>query len=142
MIYSAIVRFPIDTVDFDDIESTASASSTDSSASQKAFLEILDREAPAKEFAQVKKEAKQRKPSDQPVWPESYYAWVANISTSAICLDPLKTEQCVRRLCCGHVFHSSCIVPWYLRKHYLCPLCTLPYITSECEGSEHSIVET
>ncbi|KAK7216852.1 hypothetical protein V2G26_004855 [Clonostachys chloroleuca] len=113
----------------DDIESTASASSTDSSGSQKPSLVMLDREAPAKDFAQVKEEAKQRKPGDHPVWPDSYYA-------CAICLDSLKTEQWVRRLCCGHVFHSSCIVPWYLRKHYFCPLCTLPYITEECEGSE------
>ncbi|CAI6094827.1 unnamed protein product [Clonostachys chloroleuca] len=35
---------------------------------------MLDREAPAKDFAQVKEEAKQRKPGDHPVWPDSYYA--------------------------------------------------------------------
>ncbi|CAH0057668.1 unnamed protein product [Clonostachys solani] len=122
----AITRCP---TECDDIESTISASSAASSASQKPALERLDREAPAKDFAQVKEEAKHRKPGDQPVWPDSYYA-------CAICLDPLKAKQSVRRLRCGHVFHSSCIVPWYLRKHHFCPLCTLPYITEECEGSD------
>ncbi|CAG9940232.1 unnamed protein product [Clonostachys rosea f. rosea IK726] len=39
---------------------------------------MLDREAPAKDFAQVKEEAKQRKPCDRPVWPDSYYAWPSN----------------------------------------------------------------
>uniref|UniRef100_A0A8H7N1T6 RING-type domain-containing protein n=1 Tax=Bionectria ochroleuca TaxID=29856 RepID=A0A8H7N1T6_BIOOC len=121
----AITRCPADCVESDDVESTAGVASAD----LKPSLETLDREAPAKDFAQVKEEAKQRKPGDQPAWPESYYA-------CAICLDPLKAEQRVRRLCCGHVFHSSCIVPWYLRKHYFCPLCTLPYIPEEFEKSD------
>lgn len=70
-VYSAITRCPTDCVESDDVESTAGVASAD----LKPSLETLDRETPAKDFAQVKEEAKQRKPGDQPAWPESYYAW-------------------------------------------------------------------
>ncbi|CAH0027776.1 unnamed protein product [Clonostachys rhizophaga] len=125
---STIVRFPIDYVESDDIESTASASSTDSSASQKAFLEILDREAPAKDFAQVREEAKQRKPGDQPVWPESYYAWPSNAFAGYV------AAMCSIR---AALFHGTCanitFAPFALCR-------TSP--RGVRDQTQHSIVET
>lgn len=43
----------------------------------------------------------------------------------------MKSDDMVRRLSCGHIFHSECIARWYLRKHYTCPLCMLRYMSDE-----------
>lgn len=43
--------------------------------------------------------------------------------TCAVCLDDLELGNLVRRLPCGHVFHSSCIRQWLRRKN-ACPCCT------------------
>lgn len=39
-----------------------------------------------------------------------------------VCLDEMTVDQLVRRLPCGHTFHSSCIRLWLRRKN-ACPCC-------------------
>eukprot|EP00127_Corallochytrium_limacisporum_P004222 Clim_evm167s157 gene=Clim_evmTU167s157 len=40
-----------------------------------------------------------------------------------ICLDIFEDKQEIRRLYCGHVFHTGCIDSWLLEKKKYCPLC-------------------
>jgi hypothetical protein len=40
----------------------------------------------------------------------------------AICKDDLPVAAAARRLPCGHLYHSTCIVPW-LEVHNSCPIC-------------------
>jgi hypothetical protein len=40
----------------------------------------------------------------------------------AICKEDLPIAAAARRLPCGHLYHSSCIVPW-LEVHNSCPIC-------------------
>jgi hypothetical protein len=55
------------------------------------------------------------------------------ILNSVICLEVIADSDIVRRLSCGHIFHSGCITLWYLRRHYACPLCVSRYMTWERE---------
>ncbi|KAG5439340.1 hypothetical protein PCK2_000838, partial [Pneumocystis canis] len=43
--------------------------------------------------------------------------------TCAICLEIFEGEDEVRVLTCGHIYHSSCIVPWFTTRRAMCPLC-------------------
>ena len=40
-----------------------------------------------------------------------------------VCLDAIREGEPVKRLPCGHVFHSSCIDPWLLEEKAVCPTC-------------------
>ncbi|CAL4990028.1 unnamed protein product [Urochloa decumbens] len=40
----------------------------------------------------------------------------------AICKDDLPIAAAARKLPCGHLYHSSCILPW-LEVHNSCPIC-------------------
>lgn len=45
-------------------------------------------------------------------------------STCIICLEPVNSEQPVRRLRCNHQFHPDCILQWCLKRRALeCPTC-------------------
>lgn len=48
-------------------------------------------------------------------------------SSCAICLDDFDTNNKIRQLPCGHIFHSCCIVPWLLTCNSTCPLCKHDY---------------
>jgi hypothetical protein len=42
----------------------------------------------------------------------------------SICLDEINSQNVVRKLFCGHIFHSSCILHWILvGRSKSCPLC-------------------
>ncbi|KAM5511624.1 ring finger domain-containing protein [Fusarium oxysporum f. sp. phaseoli] len=51
----------------------------------------------------------------------------------AICLEAIADSDIIRWLPCRHIFHSSCLTLWYLRRHYACPLCVSRYVTLEHE---------
>ncbi|KAH7184011.1 hypothetical protein DER44DRAFT_633842, partial [Fusarium oxysporum] len=55
------------------------------------------------------------------------------ILNSVICLEAIADSDIVRRLSCGHIFHSGCITLWYLRRHYACPVCVSRCMTLERE---------
>ena len=40
-----------------------------------------------------------------------------------MCLGAIREGEPVKRLLCGHVFHSSCIGPWWLEEKAVCPKC-------------------
>ena len=40
-----------------------------------------------------------------------------------VCLDAIREGEPVKRLPCGHVFHSSCIDPWLMEEKAVCPTC-------------------
>ncbi|CAI6089240.1 unnamed protein product [Clonostachys chloroleuca] len=101
--FCAITRCPTDCVESDDVESTAGVASAD----LKPSLETLDREAPAKDFAQVKEEAKQRKPGDQPAWPESYYAWPSSAFASCVAAMCSIRAALSRGICANITFAPS-----------------------------------
>lgn len=39
----------------------------------------------------------------------------------AVCIDEIKDS--VRKLPCGHIFHSQCIEQWLTTHHASCPMC-------------------
>ncbi|QSL64165.1 hypothetical protein MERGE_000320 [Pneumocystis wakefieldiae] len=43
--------------------------------------------------------------------------------TCAICLDLFQDDDEIRVLTCDHIYHSSCIVPWFTTRRAMCPLC-------------------
>eukprot|EP00934_Nitzschia_sp_Nitz4_P003783 Nitzschia sp. Nitz4//scaffold15_size197535//132603//134631//NITZ4_001593-RA/size197535-augustus-gene-0.228-mRNA-1//-1//CDS//3329537760//3773//frame0 len=40
-----------------------------------------------------------------------------------ICLDDFEEDTRLRKLPCGHVFHSTCISRWLVERSAVCPLC-------------------
>lgn len=55
--------------------------------------------------------------------------------TCAICLDMFQDEDEVRVLTCGHIYHSSCIVPWFTTRRAMCPLCKYDFYVPETPTS-------
>ena len=53
----------------------------------------------------------------------------------AICLDDFAEGMRLRRLPCGHVFHSTCIARWLIERSAFCPLCKVDLY--EAEGEEN-----
>lgn len=43
--------------------------------------------------------------------------------TCAICLCEYEEGDLIKKLRCGHSFHSDCIDPWLINKKALCPIC-------------------
>lgn len=57
----------------------------------------------------------------------------------AICLDDFSEGMRLRRLPCGHVFHSTCIARWLIERSAFCPLCKVDlYEAEETENHEGS----
>ena len=48
---------------------------------------------------------------------------VENAPDCTICLETLKKGDEVKKLPCGHVFHSACVTPWLIKKRPVCPVC-------------------
>ncbi|EDK46569.1 hypothetical protein LELG_04750 [Lodderomyces elongisporus NRRL YB-4239] len=46
----------------------------------------------------------------------------------AICLELIDSEEIVRGLICGHVFHASCLDPWLTKRRACCPMCKRDYL--------------
>lgn len=46
----------------------------------------------------------------------------SGIETCAVCLDDFSTEDVVRKLMCGHIFHLNCINVWS-KQNTTCCLC-------------------
>ena len=62
---------------------------------------------------------------------------VAQVETCSVCLCPMDTPCDVHTLgSCGHAFHSSCILPWFVRCTRVgdgaltCPLCRTEEVDS------------
>lgn len=55
-----------------------------------------------------------------------------------ICLDEFVEHVRVRKLPCGHVFHSTCIARWLVERHANCPLCKLDLYIEPEEDDESS----
>lgn len=56
----------------------------------------------------------------------------------SICLDEINYQTIVRRLFCGHTFHSSCILKWILvGRSKSCPLCQKSFAVKKSTVSVH-----
>ncbi|GJQ14424.1 hypothetical protein GpartN1_g6215.t1 [Galdieria partita] len=61
----------------------------------------------------------------------------------SICLEEMSYQNLVRRLFCGHIFHSSCILKWILvGRSKSCPLCQKSFATEKSTLSCRSTRET
>merc|ERR1711871_202462 len=48
------------------------------------------------------------------------------VDACALCLEELRGD--VKRLPCGHQFHSECKAELFTWGHYLCPICRSPWL--------------
>eukprot|EP00531_Pseudo-nitzschia_arenysensis_P000271 CAMPEP_0116141442 /NCGR_PEP_ID=MMETSP0329-20121206/14385_1 /TAXON_ID=697910 /ORGANISM="Pseudo-nitzschia arenysensis, Strain B593" /LENGTH=617 /DNA_ID=CAMNT_0003636627 /DNA_START=260 /DNA_END=2110 /DNA_ORIENTATION=- len=55
-----------------------------------------------------------------------------------ICLDEFVHGVRVRKLPCGHVFHSTCIARWLIERSAVCPLCKMDLFIEPEEEDESS----
>jgi len=53
-----------------------------------------------------------------------------------ICLDEFVPGVRVRKLPCGHVFHSTCIARWLIERSAVCPLCKLDLYVEPAEEDD------
>lgn len=49
-------------------------------------------------------------------------------SMCAICVDQFDSNDEVRPLTCGHIFHPACIDMWLTKRQACCPLCKTLYV--------------
>jgi len=65
------------------------------------------------------------------------YTQLSELDECTICLDEFMPGVKVRKLPCGHVFHSICIAKWLIERSAVCPLCKLDlYVEPEPEDEE------
>ncbi|KAL2173143.1 uncharacterized protein P884DRAFT_273516 [Thermothelomyces heterothallicus CBS 202.75] len=55
------------------------------------------------------------------------FPWSMTCLTCVICLEPFQSSSKIRCLPCGHLFHSVCILMWFLKRHNTCPICKFDY---------------
>jgi len=48
-----------------------------------------------------------------------------SMETCSICLEPFACKECMRRLPCRHLFHTTCIDHWLTSCSNLCPECNV-----------------
>ncbi|KAK4198910.1 hypothetical protein QBC40DRAFT_330218, partial [Triangularia verruculosa] len=60
---------------------------------------------------------------------ECRFLWSTTSLICVICLEPPQSSSTVRCLPCGHLFHSICILMWFLRHHSTCPICKSNYMS-------------
>lgn len=57
--------------------------------------------------------------------------------TCAICIDTFESEDPVRGLICGHVFHQECLDPWLTKRKACCPMCKRDYYMKNSVSGEN-----
>ncbi|KAL2870198.1 putative RING finger protein [Aspergillus lucknowensis] len=45
----------------------------------------------------------------------------------AICMESFDLDDSIRSLTCGHIFHATCLDPWFTKRQARCPLCKTCY---------------
>ncbi|KAL2814257.1 hypothetical protein BJX63DRAFT_431414 [Aspergillus granulosus] len=45
----------------------------------------------------------------------------------AICMESFEQEDSIRSLTCSHIYHATCIDPWFTKRQARCPLCKKCY---------------
>ncbi|KAL2827421.1 hypothetical protein BDW59DRAFT_57426 [Aspergillus cavernicola] len=45
----------------------------------------------------------------------------------AICMECFEDDDSIRSLTCGHIFHATCLDPWFTKRQARCPLCKTYY---------------
>ncbi|KAL6231100.1 hypothetical protein BDW75DRAFT_248118 [Aspergillus navahoensis] len=45
----------------------------------------------------------------------------------AICMEDFDDDDSIRALTCDHIFHASCLDPWFTKRQARCPLCKTCY---------------
>lgn len=61
----------------------------------------------------------------------------------AVCLEPLRPGELVRRLPCAHGFHQPCVDPWLLEQRS-CPMCKMDILRAAAAGGsreEESVLD-
>lgn len=56
----------------------------------------------------------------------------------AVCLDDFEEGMRLRKLPCGHVFHSNCIARWLIERSAVCPLCKADLYEAEEEEEDET----
>ncbi|KAL5333571.1 hypothetical protein BJX70DRAFT_392101 [Aspergillus crustosus] len=44
-----------------------------------------------------------------------------------ICMEDFDGDDSIRALTCGHIFHATCLDPWFTTRQARCPLCKTRY---------------
>ena len=55
----------------------------------------------------------------------------------SICVEPICSGEMVRRLPCGHQYHSGCIEPWFVTKRS-CPVCKIDVVDACRQRERHA----
>ncbi|KAL4973957.1 hypothetical protein BDW66DRAFT_93984 [Aspergillus desertorum] len=45
----------------------------------------------------------------------------------AICMEDFDDDDSIRALTCDHIFHATCLDPWFTKRQARCPLCKACY---------------
>ncbi|KAL2861816.1 hypothetical protein BJX68DRAFT_260620 [Aspergillus pseudodeflectus] len=45
----------------------------------------------------------------------------------AICMESFEDDDSIRSLTCNHIYHATCIDPWFTKRQARCPLCKKCY---------------